>query len=318
MQIAREIKEVKMDWQPEHKNAWLNPIGGYGDMLVAAGVLMQLKMGCPDWRIKLIRRTRYSAILRGHPAISGIGHPPRGAKILSTAYWLHEQAGSGAKRPFQILARYFGLTTPTPEVLYMPGYPEQGSLGVLEHLIPWQPVVIAISPSSDSPRKAWALDKWECVVGKLAGSGRIVLQLGRKNDPYIRGAWSLLGMTSPQQAASIVARSNAVICGDTFLMHVAAMLKKPAVVLWGPTSPETYGYEYHTNIVAHTDRCADFGNCIGPENHRNYGLCCTRGSRHCMNSIRPVTVIEAVEAILVKQNRPEEFNSSFLKKVVCN
>jgi hypothetical protein len=38
-----------------------------------------------------------------------------------------------------------------------------------------------------------------------------------------------------------------IVCIDSFIMHAAAALKRPAIVLWGGTNPSLLGYAIHNN-----------------------------------------------------------------------
>lgn len=43
---------------------WINPIGGYGDMLMLSGVLKQVIEKFPEKRFNLTRRTNYVSFLK--------------------------------------------------------------------------------------------------------------------------------------------------------------------------------------------------------------------------------------------------------------
>jgi len=58
---------------------------------------------------------------------------------------------------------------------------------------------------------------------------------------------SACGLFDIIQSASILEQSADIISHDTGLMHIAAALKKPQVVIWGNTVPEFGMYPYYGN-----------------------------------------------------------------------
>ncbi|MEW6387084.1 MAG: radical SAM protein [Thermodesulfobacteriota bacterium] len=264
---------------------WISPIGGLGDTLMISGVLKQVVEKNPSRRFNLVARTKYRPILEGHPAIAHIGHPPPGAGfvIFTTNYWEHEDYQRPGKRAYQVLARIFGLTPPVEERLYVPW--EFQDDPVLIKLIPWKERNILICQSSDSPRKQMSLERWEILVEMLARKGLGVFQVGRIKDPYVRGAYSLMGLTSSRQLISLVRHFDAVVTGDNFLMHAAQLCGVPAVVLWGPTSHRVYGYAGQTHLQARTE-CEYSGGCIGSgDGGHLYQIPCPRGPAHCLDEL---------------------------------
>ena len=207
---------------------WIDPIGGLGDTLMISGVLKQVVDADPSRRFNLVLRTKYGPLLKGHPAIAKTGHPPLGAQFIRTNYW--DQEDYGGRRAYQVLARMFGLVPPVPEQLFVP-WPLQEDPD-LTSAIPWRRHNILIGPASDSPRKQMPPGKWECLVEQLRGEGINVAQAGRQNDKYVRGCFSLLGLTSPKQIISLLRRFDVIVTSDNFLMHAAHLCDVPAVVLW--------------------------------------------------------------------------------------
>ncbi len=273
------------------QDVWINPLGGLGDALMLSGVLKLAHERNPKRRFNLIRRTKYPSILAGHPAIQTAGHPPEGASILGTDYW-EEPMGPGPGRAFQILARRIGLEGPVPERLYLPGPREEDPL--LHGHIPWGDPTVLIAPASDSPRKVMHLLHWRRLVAELKAMGAVVLQAGRRRDVYIPGAHSLLGLTTPRQLVSVLARCQLVVTSDNFIMHAAHLAGVPAVVLWGPTESEVYGYEGQCHLKA-AGNCPDFATCLGPHTG-NYGHPCPHGPEgHCMNHIGDDVILRAVK-----------------------
>jgi ADP-heptose:LPS heptosyltransferase len=261
---------------------WINPIGGLGDTLMISGVMKQAHEREPGRRFALVRRTSYLSILRDHPAIEKVGFPPENARIMGTDYWAKEELGPGDKRAYQVLARMFGVETPVQEKLYLPGGFVEDS--ALHGQIPPAKELILIAPFSESPRKVMHPSRWHVLLDMLKGPERLVVQVGRKDDLHIRNAYSLIGLTSPRQLISLISRSSLVITADNFIMHAAFLAGTPAIVLWGPTSPEVYGYPGQCHLRA-VPGCPEKSECLGPRNPDNYPRPCPYGDSHCLNAI---------------------------------
>jgi radical SAM protein with 4Fe4S-binding SPASM domain len=281
--------------------AWINPIGGLGDTLMISGVLKQVAEQFPGRRFNLVARTKYPPFLKGHPAIAHIGHPPPGAGFISTNYWHHPEYELAGNRAYQVLARIFGLTTPVEERLYVP-WELQDDPGLLE-TIPWKAKNILICQSSDSPRKQLGLARWEALVQRLLRAGLGVVQAGRLRDCYVRGAYSLLGLTTPRQLLSLLRHFDAVVTVDNFIMHAAHLCEVPAMVLWGPTDHRVYGYAGQIHLQAQRT-CEYPDGCLGPENGQLYPTPCPQGTGHCLDTLDLAAIYNAVQTSLKKAARP--------------
>lgn len=282
---------------PDNGLPWINPIGGYGDMLMVSGVLKLVMDRDPSRRFNLTRRTSYLAMLGEHEAISGIGFPPKDAKIMRVDYWAMEKLGSGNQRPFQILARGFGLQTPVEECLYMPGGQIEDPL--LQNFLPWKNLNILIAPASDSPRKAMQPMIWHQLVDYLLRDGAFVIQAGRMRDQHIKNAYSVRGLTSPRQLFALIKKCDLVITVDNFIMHTAHIAGVRAVVIWGPTQHEVYGYPEQIHLQM-TPMCelSSGDSCIVSERNRGgelYGTPCPLKERHCVDQVKPETIYDAVK-----------------------
>lgn len=267
-----------------------------------SGVLKQASERLPGKRYRLARRTGYQEFLRGHPAIEEIGFPPKDAEFARADYWSMEDLGPGPQRPYQILARGFGLETPVEETLFIPD-DHRVEDPILHQFLPWEAVNVLIAPSSDSPRKVMPPDIWHVLVEMLLDDDAFVFQVGRARDQRIRNAYSLLGLTTPRQAIELVRRSSVVITADSFIMHVAHHTRTPAVVVWGPTSSHVYGYPEHMHLQL-PKRCdlGEYEDCIGPgrnEGGRLYGTACPLGENHCLRHARPEELHLLVKRALV-------------------
>ena len=274
---------------------WLNPVGGYGDMLMVAGVLKQAIDQDPSRRFNLVRRSRYLAIFNEHEAICKIGFPKKKEKIVGVDYWSMEKLGGGNQRPYQILARKFGLDTPIEEKLYLPGNLEEDPL--LHNFLPWKQINVVIAPASDSPRKEMLPNIWHQLVEKLKADDMFVMQAGLLKDLRILNAYSVRGLTTPNQLVALIKKCDLVVTCDNFIMHAAHLAGIPAVVVWGPTQHEVYGYPEQTHIqMSPNCELEDGESCIVSQQNQNgrvYGTPCPLGENCCMNQTTPETLYEA-------------------------
>ena len=280
---------------------WVNPVGGLGDTLMLAGVLKQVVDRDPARRFNLVTRTKYPPLLRGHPAIVGIGHPPPDAVLLHTDYWHDPAFGPPESRAYQILAHMFGLEPPVREELYVP-WPLREDDPVLHERIPWARHNVLLGATSESPRKQPTPLRWEEIVGALRATGLGVVQVGRDHDPYIRGAFNLLGLTRPRQVIGLIHKFDVVLTVDSFLMHAAHLCGKPAVVLWGPTDHRVYGYQGQIHLQA--TPCSDAHECIAPGNSQVYATECPKGEEHCVGQVPVEAVVAAVHDALGRGRPP--------------
>jgi len=270
---------------------WINPIGGLGDTLMISGVLKLFSEKYPGQKLNLVERTKYWPMLEGHPAIARVGNPPEGASFISTNYWVHDDYRLHGQRAYQVLARIFGLGPPVEERLYVPWKITDDAR--LMGMIPWRQSNVLICQSSDSPRKQMRTTNWEALVELLNARGIGVAQTGRAGDPYIRGAYSLLGLTTPRQIIALIRHFDVVVTADNFIMHAAHLCGVPAVVLWGPTDHRVYGYAGQTHLQAQP-QCEFPHGCIGPDQVGVYQVDCPYVSAHCMNSIGLDVIVDAV------------------------
>ncbi len=111
---------------------------------------------------------------------------------------------------------------------------------------------IVVAPGGGFPEKCWPRSHWAellhllgdeitcslLVVGSQADQ-RAGAELAQAH-PLVR---SLCGQTSLRETCALVARADLVICNSSFLMHVAAALGKPAVVILGGWFPSATDHE---------------------------------------------------------------------------
>lgn len=282
----------------DSEDVWINPTGGYGDILMLSGILKQCLNKNPALKFNVVRRAIYTDLLQGHPAIKRYGYPPKNATIITTDYWLKEKLGVNNQRPYQILARLFGLDTPIEEELYLPGEYNDGDRFLQDYVLKGYDKIALIAPSSISPRKMMEPMIWQNFVEELKRKEIFTIQVGQKNDVYIKGTYSLLGLTTLRQLVSLMIRSDVIVSVDSLIMHAAHLIKKPAIIIWGPTNYKIYGYPEQTHMQCPTDHCELKNKCLGPDFPENYYTPCPLRDRHCMSKVSINEMIENVINIL--------------------
>lgn len=285
----------KMNYE-NNNYPWINPVGGLGDTLMVSGVLKLLHNKNPENKFNLVRRKKYSDILRGHPAIELIGFPPADAEILGTDYWAKEKLGSGKQRAFQILARMYHLETPVEEKLFYPGKFDTSDL--LLDIIPWKRKNVLLAPSSESPRKEMPPRIWQQVIDRLINYDILVIHAGKQGEIHLPNTYSISGITTPCELINLLGRIDLVLCADNFVMHAAHLRNKPAIVTWGPTNHKVYGYSGHIHLQAPLDHCEMKDKCLGPKYFENYSTPCPLNENHCLSKITADRIFNIAMEIL--------------------
>jgi ADP-heptose:LPS heptosyltransferase len=138
--------------------------------------------------------------------------------------------------------------------------------------------------------KNWFPDRFDSVSHQLRNNFRIV-QLGPSSDPPLESDLDLRGRVNPRQAAAIIASCVAIICQVGYLMHAAAAVGTPAVVIYGGfESPIESGYDFNENLFSNISCSPCWLTTKCPYD------------RECMNKISVEEVLKALEQLLFKKN----------------
>jgi ADP-heptose:LPS heptosyltransferase len=108
-----------------------------------------------------------------------------------------------------------------------------------------------VHPGAASEARCWPVERWIAVARAERQRGRRVLLTGglaeveRANAiaeaAGIAAADVFAGRTGLLELAALVAVAGRVVCGDTGIAHLATALRRPSVVLFGPTPPAHWG-----------------------------------------------------------------------------
>ncbi|MFL5270995.1 MAG: glycosyltransferase family 9 protein [Anaeromyxobacteraceae bacterium] len=158
--------------------------------------------------------------------------------------------------------------------------------------------VVGLVPGAEWATKRWGEEGYATLAADLARAGRTVVLLG---GPAEREAaariQALAGVAlrdttgnAIDEAVAILARCDAVVGGDTGLVHCARALGRPTLVLFGPTSAARHRFtvrERALSVGLACQPCHDHG----PER-------CPLGHHDCMRRLEPARVSAALFALL--------------------
>jgi len=103
--------------------------------------------------------------------------------------------------------------------------------------------------------KEWPQERWRELVTRLTPDFELV-QIGSSVDPPLPRTRDLRGQTTLHGAAELIAGSRCFLGLESGLMHVAAAVGTPAVIIYGGrTRPHETGYAFNHNITRAPD-CA--------------------------------------------------------------
>lgn len=157
-----------------------------------------------------------------------------------------------------------------------------------------------LSLGAGRPTKAYPLELWRVLVQKLKDQFRdiAVVQLGGNTGAEIAGVdLSLKNRADLPTAVKVIQGALLHIDTDSGLVHLAACVGTKAIVLFGPTDFEYFGYSRNININA--SACS---NCW--LSAKSWVPSCHLGNSipRCMPSISPDKVVAAVASVFADRN----------------
>ncbi|MEP6389774.1 MAG: lipopolysaccharide heptosyltransferase II [Halioglobus sp.] len=134
---------------------------------------------------------------------------------------------------------------------------------------------------------AYTEQGWRVVIFGSANDASVaksVLASSARPDSMV----DLTGKTSLDEAVDLLSLAHAVVSNDSGLMHIAAALGVPTVVIYGPTSPDfTPPLSKRATVLASEIDCAP---CFQRE--------CPLGHHGCMSQMPVQRVAEALDELL--------------------
>ncbi len=153
---------------------------------------------------------------------------------------------------------------------------------------------IAVEPDTNTDwfgdLRAWPMENWQELINNLLEKypNHQVVQIGLGKTGILEGVLDLTDKTSFRSAALVMKKSTLFIGTEGGLMHAAAAVDAPSIILWGGiTLPEFSGYPHLHDIVCLYVECAPCG---------NLGWC--DFSHRCMKGISVERILSSVRAVL--------------------
>lgn len=98
--------------------------------------------------------------------------------------------------------------------------------------------VVCSGGKRDLTNKLWGHNRYQEVLNRLEGSVKFVqVGLCKEDHQPLGYAHDMVGKTALRELFAIVRSARGVLCGVSLLMHVAAALEKPCVVIAGGREP---------------------------------------------------------------------------------
>jgi heptosyltransferase-3 len=170
---------------------------------------------------------------------------------------------------------------------------------------------LLIHPTSRWRFKCWPVEKMRAVAETLLARGiSLVFTSGPdKEEVAMVGdicgglpVTNLAGKISLSELTALVSLSDQLLCVDSLPFHIASALKKPVVVLFGPTSDITWGpwRNPHATVLTQAFSCRPCyqDGCGGSK------------VSDCLVSLPVSQVLEALHVQTLKRNSPQRAQST--------
>jgi heptosyltransferase II len=162
---------------------------------------------------------------------------------------------------------------------------------------------IAFAPGAVGPSKRWPATYYTQAAKALVAEGHDVWIVGGPQEKEIAAEivqsdpTHIRDLTGPdlRNAILAIAAAEAVLSNDSGLLHVAAALSRPAIGIFGPTSPWHWAPLNPISAVIETPSELPCRPCHKPE--------CRLGHHRCMRDIEPARVALAVRRAIGKADQ---------------
>lgn len=265
--------------------------GGLGDRMAFTAVIREVKRVAPGEMIEVAGSGAKDPVLLGNPYIGWSNGKQKWGDValqLNEDLWLGSMPHS--------FARQLGieLVDDTPE-LYLSAAERAAAPPV-----PDAERTIALDPWAYWAARRWPYARYVELVDRLRADGWKIVELGaRKRNgveaPRVNVDVSYFNRLGVRQAAALLERCALFVGNDSGLMHVAAAVGTPQVIMFGSIRWYARAY-YTTTSVFPYSACNQhcFIDCYRRVRHEYDGNKHKMETMHCMNEITVDRVVDAV------------------------
>jgi ADP-heptose:LPS heptosyltransferase len=270
-----------------------------GDLIMATPAISALRSKFPDRDIVLYHPYGKD-VFQGNPDVNHIAKTyhdeHRTCRFEKSIYsWMAENKWQG--HMCEAYCRMLGVDA--PELLIPKLYDINPQQREREYVVITPQSNAKLYDFSDISRtKYWPVERWQEVIDFMSGElGFEVVHLtGEEVHDQFSNVTSINNL-SFRDAWGCIAGARLLVSIDTMGAHVAAAMDVPAVVLWGRTSPNTYGYD-KPNIVNLTNKCPEDSPCFGGVMWQQDKKQCPLVNHPCMNNTTVDMVKGAIRRLI--------------------
>jgi len=156
---------------------------------------------------------------------------------------------------------------------------------------------VVVHPGASVPARTLAVDQWHDVVRAVTASRRIVAVTGGPEEVRLTEALlgeppdviDLGGRLTLRQLGTVLAGADAVVCGNTGPMHLAAAVGTPVVAVFAPTVPVERWRPWRVPHVVLGDQTVPCAGCRS--------RVCPLDEQVCLSSVSGTDVVAALDVL---------------------
>ncbi len=293
--LQRIFHSLPVSWQIRLKKKieLLYNEAGFGDTLLVGAVAREIKRKYGPVRITVNRVKE--ELLRNNPHVDKTSERYNGID-LNYHYGKINVGNHFEKNIIEVMSRKVGVLNAKHAVdIFLT---EEELAFAQEKIISLKKPVVSIHTTPGSfamDRKLWPVKYWNKLVSLLVDQECTVLQLGSAGEEHIAGSINMIGTQNIRRSIALIKFVDLHIGIVSSLMHGAAAVGTPAVILFGGFERfSAHGYK-NVHPLESTIPCSP---CI--EANKKMTTCPL--NTRCMRDITPDKVYNIVRDILIKSD----------------
>jgi ADP-heptose:LPS heptosyltransferase len=156
---------------------------------------------------------------------------------------------------------------------------------------------VVVHPGASAEARTLSPERWQAVVSALGAAGRRVVVTGSAGETALTAAVAAAHPDAIDQGgagtlaglASTIAGADAIVCGNTGPMHLAAAVGTPVAAVFPPTVPLARWRPWRVPHVVLGDQDAP---CLGCRSRT-----CAVPGQPCLDPATPEAVVDAVDLL---------------------